>query len=341
MNNFFSHREKYAPFHIFFFISIILTQLVSEAVAVPAGQIVFAHPSGSGEIWIANVDGTNARRIFNHRFVYIHSLSVQKGNRYILVVAEAIGKADTDVYLFDRQKPRTDGKNLTLGRFDWIYNADISVNGDIIFDGGGELYLIKANEIEKPIPKIEKLLSSDVSALDWAPNGYQIVFIGTNSNLFMFDLITNELSKIVDNADEPAFSPNGKQIAFSKSIVREGQLWTEGVAVTSSHINAEPDILHVRRDFLATHPTWSADGQYIAYASYTNLDIQNIELFQAVGNFVVPAVGGEPEPILQTLKGLVWLFEWTNKTYPVEPSDSIVTTWGKLKVGITSTPHMF
>ena len=245
------------------------------------------------------------------------------------------------MYLLDQRKPRTDGKNLTLGRFDWMYNADISINGDVIFDGGGELYLIKANEIEKPIPKIEKLLSSDVSALDWAPNGYQFVFIGSNNNLFLFDLINNELSKITDNADDPAISPNGKQIAFSKPIVREGQLWTEGVAVTSSHINAEPKILHVRKDFLATHPTWSADGQYIAYASYTNLDIQNIELFQAIGNFVVPTIGGEPEPILQTIKGLVWLFEWTNKTYPVEPNDSLVTTWAKLKIDTTSILHRF
>ena len=341
MNNFFSHPEKYAPFHLFFFFSLILTQLVSEVVAVPAGQIVFAHPSGSGEIWIANVDGTNAHSIFNHRFGYIHDLSVQEGNRYILVVAEPVGKADVDVYLLDQRKPRTDGKNLTLGRLDWMYNADISINGDVIFDGGGELYLIKANEIEKPIPKIEKLLSRDVSTLDWSPNGHQIVFIGANNNLFIFDLITNELSKITNNADDPAISPNGRQIAFSKPIVREGQLWTEGVAVTSLHVKAQPKILHLRKDFLSTHPTWSADGQYIAYASYTNLDIQNIEQFQAVGNFVVPAAGGEPEPILQTLKGLVWLFEWTHKTYPVEPDDSLVTTWAKLKVDTTSILHRF
>lgn len=329
MNN--SFPQRYSPFHLFCFIFLIFAQLVPNTVAAPTGQIVFAHPSGSGEIWIANVDGTNARRIFNHRFGYIHNLSVREGGRYILVVAEPTGKADIDVYLFDRRKPRTDGKNLTLGRFDWMYDADISVNGDVIFDGGGELYLIKAHEVEKPVPKIEKLLSSDVSSLDWAPNGHQIVFIGTSGNLFFFDLITNELSKIDENADDPAFSPNGKQIAFSAPLVREGQLWTEGVAVTSPHANAKPKILHVRKDYLSTHPTWSADGQYIAYASYTNLDIQDIEQFQAVGNFVVPAIGGEPEPILQTIKGLVWLFEWTNKTYPVEPADSLVTTWGKLK----------
>jgi len=329
MNN--SFPQRYSPFPVFFSLFLILTQLALNTVAAPKGQIVFAHPSGSGEIWIANVDGTNARRIFNQRFSHIHNLSVREGGQYILVVAELTEKAGIDVYLFNLRKPRTDGKNLTLGRFDWMYDADISVNGDVIFDGEGELYLIKAHEVEKPIPKIEKLLSGDASSLDWAPNGHQIVFIGTSDNLFFFDLITNKLSKIAKNADNPAFSPNGKQIAFSTPLVREGQLWTEGVAVTSPHVNAEPKILHVRKDFLFTHPTWSADGQYIAYASYTNLDIQNIEQFQAVGNFVVPAVGGEPEPILPTIKGLVWLFEWTNKTYPVEPADSLVTTWGKLK----------
>ena len=79
------------------------------------------------------------------------------------------------------------------------------------------------------------------------------------------------------------------------------------------------------------NPVWSPDGQYIAYASYTSLDVENIEQFQAIGNFIIPATGGEPEPILLGTKGSEWVFEWVDEAYPVEPNTSLVTTWGKLK----------
>ena len=305
--------------------------LFSNAVdAMPSGEIVFVHPLDWGEIWISNVDGTNARRFFAQTFEEVHHLSVQKGGKYILAVAEEPW-AEWDIYLFNLHKPRATRKNLTKGRFDWIDGADISKNGDVAFGYEGGLYLIKSRELIKREPAVEKLLDWEwTDAVEWAPNGQQIVFSHRN-NLYLFDIVTKEVFQIKEGADNPAFSPNGEQIAFSASVVRKGQLWTTGLAVTTPRPNANVNMLRVRKDYLYLNPVWSPDGQYIAYVSYTNLEVQNIEQFQAIGNFIIPATGGEPEPILLGVKGTEWMFEWIGEAYPVEPNESLVTTWGKLK----------
>ena len=308
----------------------LLILFLNAAGAMPGGEIIFVHPQDWGEIWIANVDGTNARQFFDQTFEEVHHLSVQKGGKYVLAVAEEPwGQAD--IYLFHLRKPKASRKNLTKGRFDWIYDADISKSGDIAFGYDGGLYLIKNRELVKPEPAIERLLDRDgVGAVEWAPNGHQIAFSHRN-NLYLFDIVTKEVFQITEGADEPAFSPNGKQIAFRASVVRKGQLWTEGVAITSPHPNADVNMLSVRKDYIYANPVWSPDGQYIAYVSYTNLDVQNIEQFQAIGNFIIPATGGEPEPILQGVKWEEWIFEWKDEPYPIEPTESLVTIWGKLK----------
>ena len=309
----------------------LLILFSNAADAMPSGEIVFVHPLDWGEIWISNVDGTNARQLFDQTFEQVHRLSVQKGGKYILAVAEEPwGQAD--IYLFNLRKPKATRKNLTRGRFYWIDDADISKNGDVVFSYEGGLYLIKSRELVKREPTIEKLLDREwVDAVEWAPNGQQIVFSHRN-NLYLFDIVTKEVFQIAEKADDPVFSPNGKQIAFEASVVRKGQLWTTGLAVTTPRPNADVNMLRVRKDYLYLNPVWSPDGRYIAYASCTNLDVENIEQFQAIGNFIIPATGGEPEPILLGTKGWEWVFEWMDEAYPVEPAESLVTTWGKLKI---------
>ena len=308
----------------------LLILFLNAAGAMPSGEIVFVHPLDWGEIWIANVDGTNARQLFAQTFEQVHHLSVQKGGKYILAVVEEPW-AQWDIYLLNLHKPRTPQKNLTKGRFDWIDSADISKNGDVVFGCDGGLYLIKNQELVKREPAIEKLLDREwADAVEWAPNGQQIAFSHRN-NLYLFDIVTEEVFQIAKGVDNPTFSPNGKQIAFSASVVRKGQLWTTGLAVTTPRANADVNMLRVRKDYLYLNPVWSPDGRYIAYASYTNLEVQNIEQFQAIGNFIIPATGGEPEPILLGVKWTEWVFEWMDEAYPVEPNASLVTTWGKLK----------
>ena len=315
--------------------------------AAPTGEIIFVHPINSSEIWISNVEGTTARKLFRQTFGDIDKIEVQENGEYVLVVADkAIDIGDNirvflgsyDIYLLDRKNPIRKAKNLTLGRFPNLLDADISTNGDVIFVERPGLMLIRNDELAKPEPEPELLLDIgawEIYDIEWSPDGKHIAF-STLEALFLFDVATKDIFRITGRADSPpVFSPNGKQIAFSTVVARNGQLWTSAIAVASVQPDADVEIVHVKKDYLYGVDSWSPDGQFIAYGSYTHLEIRNIDQFRTLGNFVIPATGGEPEPILITMKDTVLSLDWDDKAYAVEPADALVTTWSALKAGKT------
>ena len=315
--------------------------------AAPPGEIIFVHPISRSEIWISNVEGTTARKLFRQTFGDIDKIEVQENGEYVLVVADkAIDIGDNirvflgsyDIYLLDRKNPIRKAKNLTLGRFPGLIDADISTNGDVIFVERPGLMLIRNDELAKPEPEPELLLDIgawEIYDIEWSPDGKHIAF-STLEALFLFDVSTKDIFRITGRADSPpVFSPNGKQIAFSTVVARNGQLWTSAIAVASVQPDADVEIVHVKKDYLYGVDSWSPDGQFIAYGSYTHLEIRNIDQFRTLGNFVIPATGGEPEPILITMKDTVLSLDWDDKAYAVEPADALVTTWGALKAGKT------
>ena len=311
--------------------------------AAPTGEIIFVHPINSSEIWISNVEGTTARKLFRQTFGDIDKIEVQGNGEYVLVVADkAIVVGDGlraflgnyDIYLLDRKNPIRKAKNLTLGRFPKLIDADISRNGDVIFVERPGLMLIRNDELAKPEPEPELLLDIgawEIYDIEWSPDGKHIAF-STVEALFLFNVSTKDIFRITGRADSPpVFSPNGKQIAFSTVVARNGQLWTSAIAVASVQPDADVEIVHVKKDYLYGVDSWSPDGQFIAYGSYTHLEIKNIDQFRTLGNFVIPATGGEPEPILITMKDTVLSLDWDDKAYAVEPADALVTTWSALK----------
>ena len=317
--------------------------------AAPTGEIIFVHPISRSEIWISNVEGTTARKLFRQTFGDIDKIEVQVNGEYVLVVADkAIDIGDNlrvflgsyDIYLLDRKNPLRKAKNLTLGRFPELIDADISTNGDVIFVERPGLMLIHNDELAKPEPEPELLLDIgawEIYDIEWSPDGKHIAF-STLEALFLFDVATKDIFRITGRADSPpVFSPNGKQIAFSTVVARNGQLWTSAIAVASVQPDADVEIVHVKKDYLYGVDSWSPDGQFIAYGSYTHLEIRNIDQFRTLGNFVIPATGGEPEPILITMKDTVLSLDWDDKAYAVEPADALVTTWSALKAGKTAT----
>ena len=311
--------------------------------AAPTGEIIFVHPINSSEIWVSNVEGTTARKLFRQTFGDIDKIEVQGNGEYVLVVADkAIVVGDGlraflgsyDIYLLDRKNPIRKAKNLTLGRFPRLVDADISRNGDVIFVERPGLMLIRNDELAKPEPEPELLLDIgawEIYDIEWSPDGKHIAF-STVEALFLLDVSTKDIFRITGRADSPpVFSPNGKQIAFSTVVARNGQLWTSAIAVASVQPDADVEIVHVKKDYLYGVDSWSPDGQFIAYGSYTHLEIRNIDQFRTLGNFVIPATGGEPERILITMKNTVLSLDWDDKAYAVEPADALVTTWSALK----------
>lgn len=312
--------------------------------AAPTGEIIFVHPVSMSEIWISNAEGTTARKLFRQTFGSIDKTEVQEEGNYVLVVADkAIFEGNNvrifsgyELFLLDRQHPSRKAKNLTLGRITDFVDADISKDGDVAFIRRPGIRLIRHEELAKPEPEIELLFNamewdSDLFEIEWSPDGKQIAFTKPDG-LFLLDVATKDVFRITEkDVYNPVFSPNGKQIAFSTVVARNGKLWTKAITVVPVQPDAEPEMVHVKKDYVYGVDSWSSDGKFIAYSSYTHKELVNIELFRSVGNFIIPATGGEPEPILLTMKYTVHSLDWDDRTYPVEPADSLVTTWGKLK----------
>lgn len=284
---------------------------------------------------MSSVDGRNARGLFKLP-LFTMELSVQEGDRYILVVAEGmenkrIGDAETgiDAYLLDTQNPRAGRKDLTLGRFDEISDAAISRNGDVVFsnmisqahpDG---IYLISSQEVHTPIPQVEKLFDGPAGYVDWAPNGEDIAF-SNRDGIFLLNIFTRQVSLIVAGENfRPVFSPDGKHLTFFTREFPQNQLKrTYGIGIVDLHAPADVKQLKIKKSSFPRYITWSADGRYIAYALYDSQD--------QLSCFAVRVNGGKQHiPIFRAFKGGLRTFEWTRKKY--FPTNLLTTTWAKLK----------
>jgi eukaryotic-like serine/threonine-protein kinase len=117
----------------------------------------------------------------------------------------------------------------------------------------------------------------------WFPDGSAIAFVsdrsGTPGVWKVPRLGGQSATPIVANADEPAISPDGTRIAFT----RPDAAGTRRIVVAPLADPAAAKMLTTDADGLWTHesPAWSPDGSTICYAAHTDL-------------WVVPASGGKP-----------------------------------------------
>lgn len=316
-----------------FFLWFVLSPFHFTANAAPSGDIIFVHPMDPCEIWISDVNGHNARKLFKAPLIILE-ISIQEGDRYILVVGEGLfpKEGGIDAYLFDRQNPAAGRKDLTWGQFSEVCDAAISRNGDIVFTNSinghpDGLYLIPNHEVSQLIPKAEKIFHGPACHVDWSPNGEDITF-SNEDGVFLLNIFTKQTSLLVKSGFYPVFSPDGKQIAFSLTTPIQNGKQQTGIAIASPQLPADVEIVAVNEDHSFLRPTWSADGKYIAYV--TSSDLRGLN-GRRDNNFSIPATGGNPVPILKFFERQVWTLEWTNVTYPVEVTNFLVTTWAKLR----------
>lgn len=291
--------------------------------AQPSGEIIFRHSIDVLEIWKGKVrEGRTSRRIFNRPLLAM-SLAIQRGDRYILTVAERFADDELalaiDAYLLDRQKPHATEKNLTQGKYGEIIDADISKNGDVVFTSEPTgLYLIPKQEIEKPTPKAVLLLPIEAGSVDWSPNGKVITYC-TVEGIFGFDLFTKTQVKYTRHGCGPVFSPDGKYIAY----IHWGDRKKKKVGLFSLSRWRTVQTIEIPEKYTGIrYLTWTADGQYIVYSV-------NDDPFYR--NFAISLDGFHTTRILGDYPGGVPILEWTNKVYAVEPTNRLTTLWGELK----------
>lgn len=75
---------------LFMGLFLVLTPLCSAL----TGEIIFIHPISTKEIWISNVEGTNAQKLFQKTLTDIRriqdKLSVQERGDYVLLIGPGI-----------------------------------------------------------------------------------------------------------------------------------------------------------------------------------------------------------------------------------------------------------
>lgn len=302
---------------------------------IPADEIIF-QPKQKG-IWQSNIDGNNARRLFNPPLI-VNRFSIQEGDRYILCVGNGRGiEGGVDVYLFDSNNWKKGRKDLTYGRYSIISDAAISSNGDVVFankifnefpDG---MYLIPNDEIHEILPHAEKLYDGPANYVDWAPNGREVAF-SNKEGIFLLDVFTKQVTQLLDYGYRPVFSPDGSKLAFLVSTSGNNRQGFSEIGFFSIDDPQDVKILkRIKAPFFCYYLTWTPDGKSIAYVL---IEMKGFVFWVPITeytNFVVSIANKRVVQILKNIDGGAFALEWTQKSYPVEPESKLATTWGQLK----------
>lgn len=122
-------------------------------------------------------------------------------------------------------------------------------------------------------------LVQDAHSPAWSPDGRQIAFIGGPGDLYVLDADGGEPRRLTQGATAPVWSPEGSKIAVT---IPGEENFTE-----TSHIDVlDSDGSDRRRlvPFQAGNPSWSPDGKRIAFARWFAIDFTDIYVVDADGS---------------------------------------------------------
>ena len=176
-------------------------------------------------------------------------------------------------------------------------------------DGKNLLYTGEVGKIHKIFRKDlasrqdTQLTHSDFDELQpaWSPDGRQVAFVRAHQpgvklqpgdvfglfqdgDVWVLDLASGKESKLVDNAFNPAYSPDGKRIAVDASVAAPRRIWVvdrEGHNPQQITTDTSEEVAHVA-------PSWSPDGKKIVFQNLvrTKFDIRVVNLESKQMNWI-------------------------------------------------------
>ena len=333
---------RFKPMEERLFFMALFTFLVSGGLWMETGftahhrpQIAFfSARDGNSEIYVMDADGKNQRRLTNHPATDFSPSWSPDGQK--IAFSSYRNGGNIQIYVMD-----SDGQNpirLTDGVND--RNPAWSPDGlRIAFDGyrdeglPGAVWNIEIYVIDSDGKNRKRLTEGPKNNFDpsWSPDSQRIAFVSTrhgSTEIYVMNADGTKQERLTDNGvadDYPSWSPDGQKIAFSSSLVFLGADAQEGdyeiYLMDTDGSNRRKLTDNVVQD---THPSWSPDGQLIAYESWTLKKPKEIHLITVEGEYLMR--------LSELHKNGDSHSDWFDPTgRAVSPTGNQITIWGRLK----------
>ena len=239
-----------------------LMRLFNNRPGVFLSQIAFASKrTGTWEVWLMDWDGANQRQITRHGALSILPSWSPDNER---MVYTSFARGTSDMYIINR---RGGGRMRINSGLALNTSATFSpVSNDIAFvgsvRGNPDIYLIKDDGSN--LRRLTTTTSIE-STPEWSPNGRQIAFTSGRTGtpqIYVMDAEGTNVRRISYDGnwnDDAVFSPDGEKVAYTSRVNGRFQIRIANLITGESGI--------IAGEGSNEQPTWSPDGQWIAFQS--------------------------------------------------------------------------
>ena len=297
---------------------------LSNALAFNTGRIVFTSTrDGNLEIYVMDADGGNQERLTDNPAD--DSDPAWSPDRTKIAFVSNRNRGFVQIHVMD-----TDGKNAISLTDGWETAPDWSLDGQKIAftsrnaQGRGRIAVMDAD-------------GNNVFELtegynpSWSPDGTNVTFDRRNeehhSQIHVINVNSHEIENVtrdLRNASSPAWSPNGRKIAYVSPEDGFYQIYVMN-ADGKNRKRLTNNRAHKKVD--NRQPTWSPDGRTIAYVVFKYEDdgrtIPKIHLMTADGQYLKQLSHGH--------NGADYHPDFGPGGLAVSPTSNQITIWGRLK----------